>query len=78
MEAIPDCVERVKTLQPRAETLFISGYARPRAPSGGDSVLAKPFEVDDLLVRVQSLLLERRQASVRPVPTPTVGLRYSM
>lgn len=73
-----DCVERVKTLQPRAETLFMSGYARPRAPSGGDSLLAKPFGVDDLLVRVQSLLLERRQASVRQVPAPTVGLRYSM
>ena len=64
-----DCVERVKMLQPCAETLFMSGYARPRLPSGGDSLLAKPFEVDELLSRVQSLLGSRLLTAMAGSPT---------
>ena len=51
-----DVVEGVLALQPCAKTLFISGYAKHGTLTDDDPLLPKPFDLRQLLDRVESLL----------------------
>jgi DNA-binding response OmpR family regulator len=52
-----DVDEAVRTLNPRLQTLYISGYGSSRYGSDADDpILAKPFGIQELVDRVRALL----------------------
>ena len=73
-------LERSRTLNPRAGVILITAYATLETAiaalrQGACDYLEKPFDIDDLTLRVQRVLRDRREADRTDRPLPRAAIR---